>query len=70
MSRTELPRWDMSVYFPAIDSREFTAAHEGFGAAVARLTALYDEHDVGAGAGAGAVEAEARAEAGCGRLEQ
>jgi pepF/M3 family oligoendopeptidase len=41
-----LPRWDVTPFYPGLDSREFSSAHEGFGAGVARLTALYDEHDV------------------------
>src|SRR5688572_14324808 len=44
-----LPRWDLSPFFPGLDSREFSNAHEGIGAGVARLTALYDQHDVRAG---------------------
>ena len=44
-----LPRWDLSPFFPGLDSREFSNAHEGIGAGVTRLTALYDEHDVRAG---------------------
>src|SRR3954471_18229966 len=45
-SEETLPRWDLSPFYPSLESREFTAAHEGFGAGVARLTALYDAHDV------------------------
>lgn len=41
-----LPRWDLTPFFPSLDSREFASAHEGFGAGVARLAALYDSHDV------------------------
>src|SRR4051812_7631657 len=41
-----LPRWDLTPFFPSLDSREFASAHEGFGAGVARLAALYDNHDV------------------------
>lgn len=44
-----LPRWDVSAYFPSLSSREFASAHEGFGAEVARLGVLYDEHDVRGG---------------------
>jgi pepF/M3 family oligoendopeptidase len=39
----------LSAFFPSLDSREFAAAHEGIGAGVARLTALYNEHDVRSG---------------------
>ncbi|MEY2458378.1 MAG: hypothetical protein QOG30_208 [Acidimicrobiaceae bacterium] len=44
-----LPRWDLTPFYPSLDSREFSNAHEGVGAGVARLTALYDEHDVRGG---------------------
>ena len=44
-----LPRWDLSPFYPSLDSREFASAHEGIGAGVARLTALYDTHDVRGG---------------------
>src|ERR1700716_2345082 len=44
-----LPRWDLTPFYPSLDSREFSSAHEGVGAGVARLTALYDEHDVRGG---------------------
>src|ERR1700694_4215099 len=44
-----LPRWDLSPFYPGLDSREFSNAHEGVGAGVARLIALYDEHDVRGG---------------------
>ena len=42
-----LPRWDPTAMFPSLGSRQFAAAHEGLGAEVARLVALYDEHGVG-----------------------
>jgi pepF/M3 family oligoendopeptidase len=44
-----LPRWDISSVFPGLASREFAAAHEAFGASVARLQALYDERGVRTG---------------------
>src|SRR5687767_9178671 len=44
-----LPHWDLSPFFPGLDSREFANAHEGIGAELVRLTALYDEHDVRGG---------------------
>src|SRR4051812_19564585 len=44
-----LPRWDLSAFYPGLDSREFAGAHESIGAGVARLAALYDEHDVRGG---------------------
>lgn len=40
------PRWDVSEYFPSLESREFAAAEEQFGSTVERLVALYDTHDV------------------------
>ncbi|HET6793642.1 MAG TPA: M3 family oligoendopeptidase [Acidimicrobiales bacterium] len=43
------PRWDLTAYFPSLESREFAAAEERLGADVARLAALYDEHDVRGG---------------------
>jgi pepF/M3 family oligoendopeptidase len=49
VTTTELPRWDLTPFFPSLESREFASAHEGIGAGVARLTALYDEHDVRGG---------------------
>jgi oligoendopeptidase F len=44
-----LPRWDLSDLFPSLDSREFAASTEALGADLARLTALYDRHDVRTG---------------------
>ena len=41
-----LPRWDLTPFYPSLESRELAGAHEGIGAGVARLTALYDIHDV------------------------
>ena len=49
MAVTDLPRWDVTDLFPAIGSREYAAARERLGAGIARLTALYDEHDVRGG---------------------
>ena len=46
MATTELPRWDVTPFYPSLESREFSAAHESIGAGVARLQALYDNHDV------------------------
>lgn len=45
----QLPRWDLSGIFPSLDGREFSSAHEAFAAAVTRLRALYDTHDVRSG---------------------
>ena len=50
MTETELPRWDATDIFPAIGSREYASAREQLGAGIARLTVLYDQHDVRAGA--------------------
>ncbi|HEX5265972.1 MAG TPA: M3 family oligoendopeptidase [Acidimicrobiales bacterium] len=44
-----MPRWDVSEYFPSLESPEFAAAQEALGADVDRLAALYDEHDVHGG---------------------
>jgi hypothetical protein len=41
-----LPTWDLTAFFPAIDSPEVAAAHEAIGAGVARLAALYDARGV------------------------
>jgi len=49
MTSTELPRWDVTDLFPSIGSREYAAAREQLDAGIARLTALYDEHDVRGG---------------------
>ena len=49
MTTAELPRWDVTDVFPAIGSREYAAAREQLSAGIARLTALYDEHDVRGG---------------------
>jgi pepF/M3 family oligoendopeptidase len=48
MERT-VPRWDIASVFPSLTSREFAAAHEAFGASVARLRVLYDERGVRSG---------------------
>ena len=42
----QLPRWDVSAYFPGPGSREYASAEERAGADVGRLVALYDRHDV------------------------
>jgi pepF/M3 family oligoendopeptidase len=44
-----LPRWDMTPYFPSLQSREFASAQERLGADVERLVALYDQHNVRGG---------------------
>ena len=46
LATESLPRWDLTPFYPSLDSREFAGAHESIGAGVARLTALYDTHDV------------------------
>jgi len=44
-----LPRWDVSSFFPSLDSRELAVGHEQAVADLARLVALYDRHDVRGG---------------------
>ena len=46
IAEAQLPRWDLTPFYPSLESREFASAHESIGAGVARLTALYDGHDV------------------------
>jgi pepF/M3 family oligoendopeptidase len=47
LDRTDaLPRWDATVLHPSLTDRSFVAAHEQFGADVARLEQLFDQHDV------------------------
>ena len=41
-----LPRWDLTSFFPSLEAPEFAAAHEGLGAAIGRLGALYDDKGV------------------------
>ena len=61
VTTTELPRWDLTPFFPSLESREFASAHESIGAGVARLTALYDEHDVRGGEALAVDDATVRA---------
>jgi pepF/M3 family oligoendopeptidase len=49
MTVTALPHWDVSAIYPDLDSREFSAAHEGLIAGLDRLGALYDRHQVRGG---------------------
>src|SRR5690349_3507238 len=44
-----LPHWDLSDLYPSLESREYAAAREVFGAEVVRLEALYDDKDVRGG---------------------
>src|SRR4051812_29362655 len=44
-----LPHWDLSDLYPSLDSREYAAAREAFGAEVVRLEALYDDKDIRGG---------------------
>ena len=44
-----LPHWDVTTFFPSVGSREVAVAHEEIVADLARLTALYDRHDVRGG---------------------
>lgn len=55
------PRWDVSTFFPALDSREFVTAHEGIVADLARLTSLYDRYDVRGGEPREPTDADRRA---------
>jgi len=41
-----LPRWDMTPFFPGLDSPEFGAAFDAFGEQIAELEALWQEHRV------------------------
>ena len=45
-----LPRWDVTAFFPSLESRELSVGHEEVVADLARLVALYDRHDVRGGA--------------------
>jgi oligoendopeptidase F len=47
---TALPRWDVTDLHESLQSRSYVAAHEQFGAAVERLTAFFDKHDIRGGA--------------------
>jgi pepF/M3 family oligoendopeptidase len=44
---TTLPRWDMTVIFPGLDSPEFTAGFLSVANAIAELGALFDREHVG-----------------------
>jgi pepF/M3 family oligoendopeptidase len=43
---TTLPRWDMTVIFPGLDSPEFTAGFQSVANAIAELGALFDREHV------------------------
>lgn len=43
---TTLPRWDMTVIFPGLDSPEFTAGFQSVANAIAELAALFDREHV------------------------
>jgi len=45
----DVPRWDVTPFFPSLGSRELAAAHEALVADVARLRALYYERSIGGG---------------------
>ena len=50
MTTTEpLPHWDLSPFFPGIESREFTAVTEEVSAEVGRLTRRFDDLEIRAG---------------------
>ncbi|HAX23729.1 MAG TPA: oligoendopeptidase F [Chloroflexi bacterium] len=42
-----LPRWDMTVVYPSLDSAEYRAGFQSAIDAIAGLAALFDAHDVG-----------------------
>ncbi|HVT75993.1 MAG TPA: hypothetical protein VHD87_03105, partial [Acidimicrobiales bacterium] len=44
-----LPHWDLSDLYPSLDSREYAAAREAFGAEVIRLEALFDDKHIRGG---------------------
>ncbi|HLI60608.1 MAG TPA: M3 family metallopeptidase [Solirubrobacteraceae bacterium] len=48
----ELPRWDLDVLFPSLDSDEYRAARAEWRNEIEQLVALFDRHGIGA-AGAG-----------------
>jgi oligoendopeptidase F len=48
---TALPNWDMTVYFPSLDSDEFRAEYEEVVGDIAELEALFDKHGVDRGEG-------------------
>lgn len=47
---TALPHWDMTPFFPGLDSKEYEAAVANIDRDAAALEAFFDAHDVGAGA--------------------
>ena len=44
---TNLPRWDMTVIYPGLDSPEFAAGFQAVTGAIAGLAALFDEEHIG-----------------------
>src|SRR5262245_35685848 len=57
----ELPRWDVSDVYPALDSREFSAALEQAHADAARAAATLDRHGIRAVEPRRATEQDGRA---------
>ncbi len=45
----DLPHWDLTPFFPSLDSREFLALQEEVGAEVGRLQLRFDELDIRGG---------------------
>lgn len=45
----DLPRWDVTPFFPSIGSREFAVAHEAVSGEISRLQARFDELDIRGG---------------------
>ena len=46
---TALPRWDLTPFFPSLDSREFLGLNEEVAAEVGRLQRRFNELDIHAG---------------------
>ncbi|MBC8140219.1 MAG: M3 family oligoendopeptidase [Armatimonadetes bacterium] len=45
---TALPHWDVSAFFPSLESPEFDVAYDVLIAEIAALAALWDEHNIAA----------------------
>jgi len=56
----EAPRWDLTPFFPALDTSEFRTAFQDVNDRVAKLEQLLDSHDIKIGADQLAPEAAAR----------
>ncbi len=60
--RETLPHWDLTPFFPGVDSPELDAAFDGIVAGIASLEELFDKHDVGGEAEPAPAEAAAALE--------